>query len=410
MTGDETGRTFKYDAWNRLVEVKNSGGTTLATYRYNSLGQRIRETRSGTTTDLYYSSAWQVLEERVGSAVQRSYVWSLVYVDSMICRDRDTDANGTLDERLYAVQDANFNVVALIDTSGAVTERYTYDAFGAFTVLTGTWGSRSSSSYAWVHQHQGLKWDSDLAAYDSRRRILSPTTGRFFQLDPIGINAGDMNLYRAVANDPLGLLDPTGEQSTKEPTTVPKPQPYKGNIADLFGEKNSAVCVTKASPEEDNNPLLKNRFGKCNNIDRGLTTWEDLIKKLDNYYKPGKGTGFKAIAIVGHGTGANGGGVAGTKDEKTGNTLTYLTNSSLTDDDIAQLDQLLPKDCVIVIAACGQGKYTKGMQELARRLKRTVIAPNCDCGGPGAGGFDLKGKGPDDTDPAWLVFEPPSKK
>ena len=87
--------------------MRNSGSTLLATYRYDALGRRVRETRGSTTTDLYYSSAWQVLEERVGTAVQVSYAWSPVYVDALIARDRDTNADGTLDERLYAVQDAN---------------------------------------------------------------------------------------------------------------------------------------------------------------------------------------------------------------------------------------------------------------------------------------------------------------
>ena len=63
------------------------------------------------------------------------------------------------------------------------------------------------------------------------------------------------------------------------------------------------------------------------------------------------------IAISGHGASSQGGGVAGTIDS-TGKLLTYLTNSSLTDDDIAKLDKLLPKDCVIVIAACQQGTAT----------------------------------------------------
>src|SRR5206468_9100827 len=35
MTGDETGKQFVFDAWNRLVVVKDSGGSTLATYRYD---------------------------------------------------------------------------------------------------------------------------------------------------------------------------------------------------------------------------------------------------------------------------------------------------------------------------------------------------------------------------------------
>jgi len=147
MLTDEKGKQFVYNAWNRLVIVKNSGGTTLATYAYDGRSYRVRETRSGTTTDLYYSSQWQVLEESVSGTAKISYVWSPVYVDAMIARDRDSDGNGSLDERLYVVHDANFNVVALLDTSGAVVERFAYDAFGVFSVLTPAWGSRGSSSY-----------------------------------------------------------------------------------------------------------------------------------------------------------------------------------------------------------------------------------------------------------------------
>ena len=82
MTKDETGKQFTFDAWNRLKVVKDSGGTTLKTYGYDALNRRVTETVGGTTTDLYYSSGWQVLEERVGGTARVSYVWSPVYVDA----------------------------------------------------------------------------------------------------------------------------------------------------------------------------------------------------------------------------------------------------------------------------------------------------------------------------------------
>jgi YD repeat-containing protein len=114
LTADGSGNTYVYDAWNRLVAVKN-GGTTLAAYGYNGLGERITETHGSTTTDLYYSADWQVLEERVGGVVQARNVWSPVYVDALILRDQSSQHNGVLDQRLYAVQDADWNVVALVD-------------------------------------------------------------------------------------------------------------------------------------------------------------------------------------------------------------------------------------------------------------------------------------------------------
>ncbi len=100
-----------------------------------------------------------MLEERVSGVVTSRNVWSPVYADALVLRDRDTDANGTLDERLYAIQDANWNVVALVNTSGAVVERYAYDPYGAATVLDGAYGARGASSYGWKHYFQGMMRD-----------------------------------------------------------------------------------------------------------------------------------------------------------------------------------------------------------------------------------------------------------
>lgn len=40
--------------------------------------------------------------------------------------------------------------------------------------------------------------------------MFSPTLGRFVTKDPIGFQAGDVNLYRYVGNDPVNETDPTG--------------------------------------------------------------------------------------------------------------------------------------------------------------------------------------------------------
>ena len=212
MTGDETGKLFVYDAWNRLVAVKNSGGTVLKTYGYDSLNHRVSETASGTTTDLYYSAGWQVLEEQVGGVTKARYVWSPVHVDAMILRDRDADglsANG-LEERLWVQQDANFNVTALVDGSGSVVERYVYDPFGKATVLNASWSTLSGSAYGWLYLHQGRRLDETSGLYHFRNRDYSVTLGRWVTLDPIRYSAGDVDLYRAVGNNTVNGLDWNG--------------------------------------------------------------------------------------------------------------------------------------------------------------------------------------------------------
>jgi RHS repeat-associated protein len=211
LTRDETGRQFVYDAWNRLVEVRDGSGETVKRYAYDGLHRRISETADGVTTDFYYSEQWQVLEERVGGNTTVQYVWSPVYVDALVLRDRDTDGDGTLDERLWVVQDANFNVTALLDDSGEVVERYIYDPFGQAAVLDAEWNVRTGgSAYDWLHLHQGGRYDVTSGLYHFRFRDYSPTLGRWTSLDPLSYAAGDVNLYRTVGNNPLNSLDPSG--------------------------------------------------------------------------------------------------------------------------------------------------------------------------------------------------------
>ena len=178
LTTDPTdGNTYVYDAWNRLVAVEN-GSTTLASYGYDALDRRITET-STATLDLYFSKDWQVVEEQAGGVMQTQYVWSPVYVDAMV--ERDT-SNGT---RLYAQQDANWNVTAVVDVSGTVQEAYIYDPYGAVTFLAPDWSSGGRSSVAWIYLHQGGRYDNTSRLYSFRHRDYSPALGRWTEQDPL---------------------------------------------------------------------------------------------------------------------------------------------------------------------------------------------------------------------------------
>jgi RHS repeat-associated protein len=217
LTTDQNGKTLVYDAWNRLVAYKN-GGTVLETMAYDGLGRRI-VTNTGTATDLYYSQDWQVLEERVGGAAKVHYVWSPVYVDALVLRDRDADGNNGngLEERLWVQQDANWNVTALVNGSGSVVERYAYDPYGTVVVLSAAWGALSGSNYAWIVLHQGDRLDTTTGLYGSRERDLSPALDRWIEVDPLGFSAGDTSLYRAVGNNPMVYTDPSGEVWPSDP-------------------------------------------------------------------------------------------------------------------------------------------------------------------------------------------------
>jgi RHS repeat-associated protein len=209
--------TATYDAWNSVVKlVDGATGQIVQTNVYDGLRRRtVRNSyTSGTlseTRHYFYSSAWQVLEERVGTSTtaERQYVWGLRYIDDLILRDRDTTGNGTLDEELYALQDPNWNVVALVDSNSNLQERYSYDAYGIPTVLTPAFGSRSNSSIAWETLYAGYRWDSATGLYIVRHRLLNPIAGNWVHRDPIGYSA-DLSFLSYVAGSPINWPDPTG--------------------------------------------------------------------------------------------------------------------------------------------------------------------------------------------------------
>ena len=205
--------TLKYDAWNRLVDVA-AGSTTVATYAYDGLTRRILKTVSGEVIDYYYSSQWQVLEERDSSLSSSSssedgitqFVWGLQSGDEVILRDVITSET----TRVYALRDA-MHVTAITDTTGSVLERYGYEAFGTTDVMNADFSPEDASSYKWEIRFCSYLWDSESGFYQVRNRYLHPTLARWLSRDPIQ-EVGGSNLYVYVHNNPLARLDPTGLQ------------------------------------------------------------------------------------------------------------------------------------------------------------------------------------------------------
>ncbi|MGL5097043.1 MAG: RHS repeat-associated core domain-containing protein, partial [Planctomycetia bacterium] len=206
----------EYDAWNRLVRLTD-GVNPVAEYAYDGWQRRTakRTYAAGVlaqTRHFYYSDDWQTLEERVGAATtaERQFVWGLDGADDLVLRDRDANGDGTLEERLYALQDAALNVTAVADAAGAVVERYGYQAYGQSEVLTPAYGVRPASLYDWETRFTGYRRDAESGLYQVRHRYHHPRLGAWLTRDPIGYNAGDMNLYRYVANNPATYADPSG--------------------------------------------------------------------------------------------------------------------------------------------------------------------------------------------------------
>jgi len=222
--------TCKYDAWNRLVEVKD-GQTVVGKYEYDALNRRVKRHLDSQSPDnpdgidsyvhYFYNSTWQILETRdttTESAQAETlqpkyqYIWSPRYIDAAILRDENTDQDSLCDdERLYYLADANFNVTTLLDTSGDAVERYIYDPYGTVTIYDATWSStRGTSSYENTVLYTGREYDPETGLYYNRHRVFVAALGTFISRDPVRYQGSPWNLYRYVRNSPLDGRDPMG--------------------------------------------------------------------------------------------------------------------------------------------------------------------------------------------------------
>ena len=153
-----------FDAWDRIIWV---GSNEQFGYLPNSEEAAQSFCVCGPTTDSYYSINWQVLEDKQNTGccgamtTSSQYVWGIDYIDDLAERD-DNSSSGNLGisgsglgRRLYVQHDANWNITAITDTTGAVKERFIYDPYGTRTLLNASW-SATSDGYTYLLCNVGV--------------------------------------------------------------------------------------------------------------------------------------------------------------------------------------------------------------------------------------------------------------
>ena len=209
---------------NRLIEVK-SGGNTAVRYFYDGLNRLAKKHLTSGTDTIYLYDGWRCIEEREldGEAWEprRQYVYGGMYIDEPLIFDKDTNTDGNCTDaggssRYFYCQQANYNVVAMADSTGARVETVKYDAYGEFeVVLDGEDATGNPLLF------QGQRWDSDANLYYFRNRWYHPVLGRFMQRDPAGYVDG-MGLYEIVGGRPVVMRDPMGEMGCARTVQAPR--------------------------------------------------------------------------------------------------------------------------------------------------------------------------------------------
>ena len=221
---------YEYNEFNQLIRTLQGSDTVINTF--NGEGLRVSKSVNGDITRFLYDGGDVILEvDENGRELARN-----VHGAGMII-SREVDG-----DKVFYLFNGMADVVALVDTNGAIIARYYYDAFGVILE------ERYYAEFANPYRYRGYRWDSETGLYYLRHRFYNPVLGRFISADPYwgihnmifgsnpveigGVVAPNqpaimqsLNLYVYVLNNPIRFTDHWGLSIDEEENF---------NVADFF--------------------------------------------------------------------------------------------------------------------------------------------------------------------------------
>jgi RHS repeat-associated protein len=205
-----TGGTVMYYTYNQKnqvtsIEVTSNGTTAVSwtTFTYDALNRRVEQDtwQSGvgnSTTRMAYDINGQVWADLNGSnTLQTRYIMG-IGLQQYFARE---DSSGNV---YWYVQDANYSVRDVLNSSGGDVDTITYTAYGDIVNQTG-------SSYTGVIGFGAYRIILSVPVlYGTSNRIYDPASGKWLEIDPKGFAGGLSNLSDYVGDDPTNATDPSG--------------------------------------------------------------------------------------------------------------------------------------------------------------------------------------------------------
>ena len=198
-----------YDSFDRLRQRAGADGTVALAY--DGDGNLVSETvtEGGVTTvttflvdDLNPTGWSQVVEEKVGGVLSRVYTYGHDLVSQRVAQA------GSGWSVSFFGYDGSGSVRFLTDAAGAVTDTYTYDAYGRMLRQAGT----TDNAYL----YSGERMLGSLGLVHLRARLMNPLTGRFWTMDEFegyGSDPATLHKYLYAGADPVNRVDPGGNSS-----------------------------------------------------------------------------------------------------------------------------------------------------------------------------------------------------
>jgi RHS repeat-associated protein len=203
-TRGSTTRTFVYDLFDRLIEVRDNE-QPIARYAWDPFARRVKkEVITGATSTTTWTLSIQrgvLAEYDASGTLQADWQWEpdAPWSTGPVAQ-RTRDGQTLRSHQIHT--DHLWTPVALTDAQGTVAWRAQHEAFGSPIIEAGATAStpwRFPGQYA--DAETGLSWNL--------WRHYDPRTGRYTQSDPIGLGGG-LNLFSYVQSRPSRSYDPNG--------------------------------------------------------------------------------------------------------------------------------------------------------------------------------------------------------
>ncbi len=256
---------YHYDLDNRLTKIAQ--GSDEITFDYDAAGRAVRINRLGETEIRVFDGSTCVMGITDEATV---YIRGDDHNEILAAISL---SNGTTK---FHHNDVTWNLVCTTDTLGHPFEYYLYDPFGSPDFRSPAWNQQLSSTIGSQFLFQGKEWFEFGAIYDFQNRAYMPRLGRFQQVDPLGFEAGDLNLYRYCFNDPINHIDPDGRFVFLAPLAI-----YAGKmVVDYAVEKGL-------------------EYVKDNHLSESQRVWAERVELAHSTYKLATGNARQITKTIG---------------------------------------------------------------------------------------------------------------
>jgi RHS repeat-associated protein len=144
----------------------------------------------------------------------------------------------------YYHADGNGNVTMLINASQLMVAKYLYDPYGNTLSMSGSMAALNN------YRFSSKEWNNNAGYYYYGRRFYDPNLQRWVNRDPLG-EAGGINLYGPVANNPVNAIDIFGFRTC-----------YPVLVVTLYGKQYLPETTVKNSDQASLIPYFPNKLHK----------------------------------------------------------------------------------------------------------------------------------------------------